>query len=89
MRTAWHVYRNYRSDLARARTIPGTAEIANAGVGSAMNDTARQAGGTLGVAVLGSLLSTSFSSHMATIALALPELQASLVRNSAAPTDSF
>src|SRR5206468_3382691 len=31
-----------------------------AGVGSAMNDTTRQMGGALGVAVLGSVLATSF-----------------------------
>jgi DHA2 family multidrug resistance protein-like MFS transporter len=35
--------------------------LSNAGVGSAMNDTTRELGGALGVAVLGSLLTTRFT----------------------------
>ena len=35
-----------------------------AGVGSAINDTVRQVGGALGVAVLGSLLSSTFASRL-------------------------
>jgi len=37
---------------------------AKAGVGSAMNDTVRQVGGTLGVAVLGSILSSTYSAEL-------------------------
>jgi EmrB/QacA subfamily drug resistance transporter len=41
-------------------SIMGSLPPANAGVGSAMNDTTRQVGGALGVAVLGSLLSSVY-----------------------------
>ena len=37
-----------------------------AGVGSAMNDTSRELGGALGVAVLGSLVASRFGSHIGT-----------------------
>jgi hypothetical protein len=37
---------------------------AKAGVGSAVNDTIRLVGGSLGVAVLGSVLSSSFKGHL-------------------------
>ena len=37
----------------------GALPKAKAGIGSAMNDVVREVGGTLGVAVLGSLLSTA------------------------------
>jgi EmrB/QacA subfamily drug resistance transporter len=63
-------------------SVMGAVPKENAGVGSAMNDTTRQVGGALGVAVLGSLLSTSFSSHIADFATGLPDAQAALVRNS-------
>jgi EmrB/QacA subfamily drug resistance transporter len=63
-------------------SIMGSIPRENAGVGSAMNDTTRQVGGALGVAVLGSVLSTSYGHHIANVAFALPEPQASLVRNS-------
>ncbi|MBY8887544.1 hypothetical protein K7472_22265 [Streptomyces sp. PTM05] len=36
----------------------------HAGVGSALNDTIQQAGAALGVAVLGAVLSSTFTSHM-------------------------
>lgn len=41
-------------------SIMGALPPAKAGVGSAMNDTTRQMGGALGVAVIGSLLATSY-----------------------------
>jgi EmrB/QacA subfamily drug resistance transporter len=41
-------------------SIMGSLPLAKAGVGSAVNDTTRQVGGALGVAVLGSLLSSSY-----------------------------
>ena len=41
-------------------SIMGSLPPAKAGVGSAMNDTTRQMGGALGVAVLGSILATSY-----------------------------
>jgi predicted MFS family arabinose efflux permease len=51
-------------------TAPATESIlsvlpaAKAGVGSAVNDATREAGGTLGVAVLGSVFTSLYSSHL-------------------------
>src|SRR2546426_1636619 len=45
-------------------SIMGALPLARAGVGSAMNDTTRQVGGALGVAVLGSLLTAGYASSM-------------------------
>ena len=45
----------------------------HAGVGSAMNDTMRLVGGTLGVAILGSLLSSSYGADMEPAVKSLPE----------------
>jgi len=42
-------------------SIMGSLPLAKAGVGSAMNDTTRQIGGALGVAVLGSILAASYA----------------------------
>jgi EmrB/QacA subfamily drug resistance transporter len=50
-------------------SIMGSLPRAKAGVGSAMNDTSRQMGGAIGVAVLGSLLSSRYAHH---VAAALP-----------------
>jgi hypothetical protein len=44
--------------------IMGSLPKAKAGIGSAMNDVVREVGGTLGIAVLGSLLATSYASSM-------------------------
>jgi Na+/melibiose symporter-like transporter len=46
-------------------SIMGSVPKEKAGVGSAMNDTTRQAGGALGVAVLGSVLASGFTSSLA------------------------
>jgi len=45
-------------------SIMSTLPPAHAGVGSAMNDTTRMVGGSLGVAVLGSLLSSGYGAEM-------------------------
>ena len=45
-------------------SIMGSLPPAQAGVGSAVNDTTREIGGALGVAVLGSVLSSVFGSRM-------------------------
>jgi predicted MFS family arabinose efflux permease len=45
-------------------SIMSSLPLANAGVGSAMNDTVRMVGGTLGVAILGSLLSSGYRADM-------------------------
>jgi EmrB/QacA subfamily drug resistance transporter len=55
-----------------AAMVPATDSIMSsvpkekAGVGSAVNDTTRQVGGALGVAVLGSLLAAGYRSHLGT-----------------------
>lgn len=53
-----------------------------AGVGSAMNDTTRELGTTLGVAVLGSLLSSSYSSGLPAGVSQLPDGAREVVRGS-------
>lgn len=45
-------------------SIMGSLPLAKAGVGSAMNDTTRQVGGTLGVAIIGSVLSSVYGSKI-------------------------
>jgi hypothetical protein len=45
-------------------SIMGSLPRAKAGVGSAVNDTTRQVGGALGVAILGSLLASTYSSSL-------------------------
>jgi hypothetical protein len=44
--------------------IMGSLPKTKAGIGSAMNDVVRELGGTLGIAVLGSILATSYASRM-------------------------
>jgi predicted MFS family arabinose efflux permease len=46
-------------------SIMGAVPVGNAGIGAAVNDTTRQVGGAFGVAVLGSVLSTSYRSELA------------------------
>lgn len=46
-------------------SIMGSLPLAKAGVGSAVNDTTRQVGGALGVAVIGSIVSTVYGSAIA------------------------
>ncbi|HJR26051.1 MAG TPA: MFS transporter, partial [Acidimicrobiales bacterium] len=45
-------------------SIMGSLPRAKAGVGSAMNDTTRQVGGALGVAIVGSVMSSAFSNRV-------------------------
>ncbi len=45
-------------------SIMGSLPLGKAGVGSAVNDTTREIGGALGVAVLGSLTASAYSSHL-------------------------
>lgn len=63
-------------------SVMGSVPRENAGIGSAVNDTTRQVGGALGVAVLGSILSTSYTSRIGDVASALPPAQAAMVRDS-------
>lgn len=50
----------------------GSLPLGKAGVGSAMNDTTRQVGGALGVAVLGSVLSSAYAARIAPALASLP-----------------
>ena len=52
--------------------IMGSLPPAKAGIGSAMNDVVRELGGTLGVAVLGSILASSYGSSMDDATTRLP-----------------
>ena len=63
-------------------SIMGSLPLAKAGVGSAMNDTTRQVGGALGVAVLGSVLASSYASAMAPAVQSLPSTAASAATDS-------
>jgi EmrB/QacA subfamily drug resistance transporter len=54
-------------------SIMSSVPLSHAGVGSAMNDTVRMVGGTLGVAILGSLLSSSYGADMEPAVKSLPE----------------
>jgi len=63
-------------------SIMGSLPPAKAGVGSAMNDTTRMVGGALGVAVLGSLLSSSYRSGIAPALSGLPRPAAAAARDS-------
>jgi MFS transporter, DHA2 family, multidrug resistance protein len=46
--------------------VMGALPPGKAGVGSAVNDTTRELGGTLGVAIVGSVMSSAYSSHVLT-----------------------
>jgi sugar phosphate permease len=54
-------------------SIMAAVPLRKAGVGSAMNDTTRELGGALGVAVLGSVAASRFSSRLDPNLVALPE----------------
>jgi len=53
--------------------IMGSLPKAKAGVGSAMNDVVREVAGTLGIAVLGSVLASSYASGMDGAVAGLPD----------------
>ena len=52
--------------------IMGSLPAAKAGIGSAMNDVVREVAGTLGIAVLGSLLASAYASGMGGAVTGLP-----------------
>ena len=52
-----------------------------AGMGSAMNDTTRELGGALGIAVLGSVMASNYVGHVAGVAKALPGPAAAAVKS--------
>jgi EmrB/QacA subfamily drug resistance transporter len=53
-------------------SIMSAVPLRKAGVGSAMNDTTRELGGALGVAVLGSIVASRYSSKLAPLLESLP-----------------
>jgi EmrB/QacA subfamily drug resistance transporter len=65
-------------------SIMGSLPLAKAGVGSAVNDTTRQVGGALGVAVIGSVLASTYGTKVgdAVAGQPLPGGVASEVKNS-------
>jgi EmrB/QacA subfamily drug resistance transporter len=63
-------------------SIMSSLPLAHAGVGSAMNDTVRMVGGTLGVAILGSLLSSGYGADMDGAVGSLPEPAAAAAHDS-------
>lgn len=62
--------------------VMGSILRSRAGVGSAMNDTTRQVGGALGVAVIGSLISSSYRSRMDDVVVGLPPTAAQTAHDS-------
>lgn len=65
-------------------SIMSTLPREKAGVGSAVNDTTRQIGGALGVAVLGSVYASYYVHHVADVVAALPAEAARMVQDSIA-----
>lgn len=63
-------------------SIMGSLPLAKAGVGSAMNDTTRMVGGALGVAVIGSVLSSSYGEAITPAVSNLPPPAASAASDS-------
>ncbi len=65
-------------------SVMGSIPLARAGVGSAVNDTTRLVGGSLGVAILGTILSASYHASIAgSVAIArLPSSAAAAASNS-------
>jgi hypothetical protein len=63
-------------------SIMGSLPLAKAGLGSAMNDTTRQIGGALGVAILGSVFASSFASHISSALSSLPPEQVAIASES-------
>lgn len=53
-------------------SIMGALPFRHSGVGSAMNDTTRELGGALGVAVMGSITATIFKSHLHLVGVPAP-----------------
>jgi hypothetical protein len=63
-------------------SIMGALPVARAGVGSATNSTVRQLGGALGVAILGSVLASTYRTQISPILGELPEAAADAARDS-------
>ncbi|MBT2270083.1 MFS transporter [Rhodococcus qingshengii] len=55
-------------------SVMSSVQLDEAGAGSAVNDTTRELGGTLGVAVLGSIMTSVYTSHIGAKIDAVPDL---------------
>jgi Na+/melibiose symporter-like transporter len=66
-------------------SVMGAVPEEKAGVGSAMNDIAREVGGALGVAVIGSALNTVYADRMSDTAATLPPEAAEPAQDSIGP----
>ena len=69
-----------------SEAIVSSLPPSKAGVGSAWNDTTREIGGALGIAVLGTLLSTGYRSGVDEVAAGLPDELGELVSEGIGPT---
>jgi EmrB/QacA subfamily drug resistance transporter len=65
-------------------SIMSAVPLRKAGVGSAMNDTTRELGGSLGVAVLGSIVASRYTSRLAPVLSAVPGLESTRAAKSVA-----
>jgi hypothetical protein len=65
-------------------SIMGSVPVEQSGIGSAMNNTTRQIGGALGVAVLGTILNSTYISNINAVSwpAQLPEQAIDTIRNS-------
>jgi EmrB/QacA subfamily drug resistance transporter len=63
-------------------SIMSAVPLAKAGVGSAMNDTTREVGGALGIAVFGSIVNSLYRSHLDLGGLDLPASAAAQINDS-------
>jgi hypothetical protein len=63
-------------------SVMSTLPEDKAGVGSAMNDVNRQVGGALGVAIIGSIMNSAYSSRLTGAAAKLPASLAHAVKDS-------
>jgi EmrB/QacA subfamily drug resistance transporter len=63
-------------------SIMGSLPLAKAGVGSAMNDTTRQIGGALGVAILGSVFASAYTAALGPLLTGLPADAAAAAQSS-------
>jgi EmrB/QacA subfamily drug resistance transporter len=63
-------------------SIMGSLPLAKAGVGSAMNDTTRQIGGALGVAILGSVFASAYTATLGPLLIGLPASAATAAQSS-------
>ncbi|MCD4686563.1 MAG: MFS transporter [Anaerolineae bacterium] len=59
-------------------SIMGSVPVSKAGVGSAMNDTTRQLGGALGVAILGTIMNGRYLDGIEALKTALPQLSSDM-----------